>query len=129
MTREQKSEILERREYLYPAWRITKRRTTELTGIKKYPYRAIICGYWVLLDKNKKEKMPYHKYIWIRHYKKYPKPGYHIHHRDGIKLNNDIDNLRLMKKHDHLTLHEKVWKQVSYLRRRRKHGIRSAVPA
>lgn len=129
MTKQQKSEMMDRREYLYPAWRITKRRTTELTGIKKYPYRAIICGYWVLLDKDKKEKMPLHKYIWIRHHKKYPPLGFVIHHRDGIKTNNDIDNLRLMKSYDHLALHERVWKQVAYLRRRRKYGIRSSVAA
>jgi hypothetical protein len=128
MTNKQKEAMMEHRELMFPAWRITKRRTTEKTGIKKYPYRAMIGGYWVLLDKDKNEKIHEHRYNFIRHYRIFPSSGEVIHHIDGIKTNNEPSNLRLMKAYDHLRLHEKIWRQVAYLRRRRKHGIRSNKP-
>lgn len=45
-----------------------------------------------------------HRHIWIKHNCNIPK-GYHIHHIDGDKLNNKIENLQLMKNSDHQKLH------------------------
>lgn len=49
-----------------------------------------------------------HRFVWERH--KGPIPdGMHIHHIDGDKSNNEIDNLELMSPSDHLSMHMKEW--------------------
>lgn len=45
-----------------------------------------------------------HVYIWQKHNGPVPK-GYHVHHKDENKDNNDISNLELLKAYDHLQLH------------------------
>lgn len=45
-----------------------------------------------------------HVHVWTSHYGPMP-PGYIIHHSDGDRLNNDIDNLRCMSRADHNRLH------------------------
>lgn len=46
-----------------------------------------------------------HHLVWEKHYgKKVPK-GYYIHHKDGNKTNNDINNLQLMSASEHTKLH------------------------
>lgn len=47
-----------------------------------------------------------HRLIWEKHYGEIPK-GYHIHHRDLNKLNNNIENLELISSSQHSTLHHK----------------------
>ena len=50
-------------------------------------------------------KSPLHHLVWEKYYgKKVPK-GYHIHHKDENKTNNDINNLELMTASDHMKLH------------------------
>ena len=116
MTRKQ---IIKQRDTDFPIWKFIKKKTTELTGIKKYPYRAIIAGYWMLLDKDKNEKITEHKYNFIRCYKQIPKSWQVIHHIDGNKLNNFISNLKLMTIKEHKELHYKIKNQVAKLRRKR----------
>ena len=48
-----------------------------------------------------------HRYVWEFYNCKIPK-GYHIHHIDGNKANNDISNLQLMKGVDHWKLHGRL---------------------
>lgn len=45
-----------------------------------------------------------HRYIWEYYNGEIPE-GYHIHHIDGNKANNDIDNLELIKATKHAELH------------------------
>lgn len=45
-----------------------------------------------------------HRYVWEFHHGPMPK-GYHIHHIDYNKSNNDISNLELMHGKRHVTLH------------------------
>lgn len=45
-----------------------------------------------------------HREVWIYHNGTIPK-GYHIHHMDGNKSNNGIDNLELIKGSRHLSVH------------------------
>jgi hypothetical protein len=45
-----------------------------------------------------------HIYIWEKHYGKVPK-GYHVHHKDGNMLNNDISNLELLPVKSHCRYH------------------------
>lgn len=48
-----------------------------------------------------------HRYVWEYYNCPIPK-GYHIHHKDGNKANNDISNLELLKGTEHWKLHGKL---------------------
>lgn len=48
-----------------------------------------------------------HRYVWEYYNCEIPK-GYHVHHRDGNKANNDISNLALLKGTEHWKLHGKL---------------------
>ena len=48
-----------------------------------------------------------HRYVWEFYNCKIPK-GYHVHHIDGNKANNDISNLQLIKGTEHWELHGKL---------------------
>jgi hypothetical protein len=56
-------------------------------------------GYWV-------NGMPIHaqRWVWINHHGAIPK-GMDIHHKDGNKDNNDIENLEMLSRSDHLKKH------------------------
>lgn len=45
-----------------------------------------------------------HRIVWKRHNGSIPK-GWHVHHKDGDKLNNAIDNLELIDPITHRRLH------------------------
>ena len=47
-----------------------------------------------------------HRYIWEYYYGEIPK-GYDIHHKDHNKDNNDISNLEMLLKKDHIYLHKR----------------------
>lgn len=47
-----------------------------------------------------------HRAVWEFYNGKIPK-GYHIHHKDENKKNNQIENLECLTKHDHNSLHKK----------------------
>lgn len=62
-----------------------------------------------------------HRYVWEFYNCKIPK-GYHIHHIDGNKANNDISNLKLLKGTEHWALHsqlltdgERAWRRDNLL--------------
>jgi hypothetical protein len=62
-----------------------------------------------------------HRAVWIHYHGPIPK-GFHIHHKDGNRRNNDIKNLGLMKASEHLAEHYKEnWKDESFRERVRKH--------
>jgi len=62
-------------------------------------------GYWV-------NSMPIHaqRWVWINHHGTIPEKM-DIHHKDGDKSNNEIDNLEIISRSDHLKKH---WKEGSY---------------
>lgn len=45
-----------------------------------------------------------HVYVWEKHNGKVP-DGYHVHHIDGDKTNNDISNLQLLSQSEHMRYH------------------------
>jgi len=47
-----------------------------------------------------------HIWVWKKHNKRNPKPGYHIHHKDREKLNNHISNLEEIHRDDHKKKHQ-----------------------
>lgn len=58
-------------------------------------------GYWISTTS---PKIRAHVWVWINSRGSIPK-GCHIHHRDGNKSNNSIENLELMSQSEHLKLH------------------------
>ena len=94
----------------------------EFNGIKFYQtdpndyFRHSVKGTTILM----------HRYVWEYYNCPIPK-GYHVHHKDGNKANNDISNLELLKGTEHWTLHgklltdeEREW--------RRQNVVKNAVP-
>ena len=51
-----------------------------------------------------------HRYLWTQKHGEIP-DGHHIHHIDGDKLNNDIENLECLSASEHLVNHHKEWKR------------------
>ena len=61
--------------------------------------------YWITSRKEGNHNKFLHRVIWEDFYNfKIPK-GYHIHHKDGVKTNNCILNLQLVREYDHYQLH------------------------
>lgn len=63
-------------------------------------YREPKSGYY----RNSKIKDRIHRYVWKFYNGEIPE-GYHIHHKDHDKSNNDISNLELLPSHNHCSLH------------------------
>lgn len=57
-------------------------------------------GYYL----NSKTHKRLHRYVWEKHHGEIPK-GYDIHHVDKDKSNNEISNLQLISRKDHMKLH------------------------
>lgn len=53
-----------------------------------------------------------HRAVWEKYNGKVP-DGYHVHHKDGDRSNNSIENLALMEGHDHLSEHMKAPNRVA----------------
>lgn len=58
-------------------------------------------GYWI---STACPKIRAHRWVWMQHHGAIPK-GCHIHHKNGNKSDNCIDNLELMAQAEHLRLH------------------------
>ncbi len=53
---------------------------------------------------NRSASLLLHRVVWEHHNGPIP-AGCHVHHHDGDPANNRIDNLRAMKRGEHLSLH------------------------
>lgn len=73
-----------------------------------YFYKESDSGYYLgnvsIPGRKHRYPMRAHVYVWISHNGEIPK-GYHVHHKDENKANNDISNLELLSTKDHLSLH------------------------
>lgn len=72
---------------------------------KKYYLRKN--GYWVrekMLGEGKKRAVPLHRELWEEHHGPIP-PGHNIHHIDGNKSNNTIENLECLSVAEHMRMH------------------------
>lgn len=74
-------------------------REMEVDGIRFYETKQ---GYFLGSVNGRAKRL--HIYVWEKYNGAIPK-GYHVHHIDGNKSNNDISNLELMKAHEHISLH------------------------
>jgi hypothetical protein len=58
-------------------------------------------GYWISTSK---KKIRAHVWVWKNNHGEIEK-GFHIHHKDGNKSNNSIENLEKISAFEHLSLH------------------------
>lgn len=72
---------------------------------KKF-YQDKKTGYWISTDY---PRIRAHAWVWITHHGEPPPHGYHIHHVDGDKSNNKIDNLQILTQSDHSRMHSKEY--------------------
>lgn len=61
-------------------------------------------GYYLSSRKIGKRKVRLHVYVWTRSHGSVPK-GYHVHHIDGDKKNNEPENLCILEGHEHISQH------------------------
>lgn len=65
-------------------------------------------GYYLLREWDKIHKIYHsilaHRWVWENHFGPIP-PNMEIHHKDGNRGNNDINNLEMLSKSDHMRLH------------------------
>lgn len=81
-------------------------------GTPWYKGGYIASGYRVITVDRKKHLE--HRYIMEQHLGRELTRAEDVHHRDGDKLNNDIDNLRVMSKKDHTRLHFDLLEATGY---------------
>lgn len=77
-------------------------------------YRSVMANGYIRVRNYEKNKYEYeHRYVWESNYGHIPK-GYVIHHIDGDRTNNDINNLEILTKerHDRITLNENAKNQI-----------------
>lgn len=77
-------------------------RFIECDGFRFYEDKR---GYWIGHVGGKRKRL--HIYVWEKHNGEIPN-GYHIHHIDHDSNNNEIENLVIMQKSEHLSLHGQI---------------------
>ena len=79
-----------------------------------YKYTKQRNGYWYrTLNRAEQEqrgvkRISLHREVWEKQNGKIQK-GFHIHHKDHNKDNNNISNLELIEEKEHLSKHTKKW--------------------
>lgn len=71
-------------------------------------YRTNTYGYYVSCEKRPNIL---HRVIWEEYHGKIP-AGYIVHHKDGNKTNNSIENLELMERGKHTSIHNSTGKKL-----------------
>ena len=100
----------------------------EIAQIDGYKFRRDKkTGYFLSSRKIDGRRKRLHVYVWEKEYGKVPK-GYHVHHLDGNKKNNELDNLELLSKRRHAEIHGRELSDEER-QRRRERIIKIGVPA
>ena len=70
--------------------------------------KQLFCGktYYKCGEYFQKNGERLHRTVWIYHKGKIPK-GFHVHHKDEDKSNNQFRNLELLQNSEHVSLHQK----------------------
>lgn len=84
-------------------------------------------GYYLSSKKIGNNRKRLHVYIWEKEHGPVPK-GYHVHHKDENKLNNELDNLELQTKENHAVLHGRTLTEEDR-QKRRQNLIENGMPA
>lgn len=97
-----------------------------------YFYKETVSGYYLgnvtLPGRKRRYPMRLHVYVWQKYNGDIPK-GYHVHHKDENKDNNDISNLELLKAYDHLSYHANEESNLESCRRNMNEVVRPAAIA
>lgn len=67
-------------------------------------------GYYLSSCKIDGKRIRLHRYVWESYNGEVPE-GYHIHHIDGNKEHNDIENLTMIQSEEHAQLHGELLNQ------------------
>ncbi len=67
------------------------------------------------------EDIAEHRVVWEKYHGKIPK-GHNIHHINGNKLDNRIENLQLVHIGEHNKIHGIGWKKGNEMYKKRKHN-------
>ena len=78
----------------------------EWNGKKWHVYGTGSTAYYERTDKSVKPKrtVRLHRALWVANFGE-PPEGFHVHHKDGNKLNNDLANLECISNADHMRHH------------------------
>lgn len=76
------------------------------SGYKEFPFKRIDREYWLLYSKNYEPKILEHRFLMNRKLGKKLDRTEIVHHLDGNKLNNSLDNLFLTNNKDHVAIHK-----------------------
>ncbi len=68
-------------------------------------YKCFYQGKDVLLERYNSSTLV-HRWVWKEHNGRWPKAGYHIHHKDEDKFNNDTANLEEIEGDEHFRIHK-----------------------
>lgn len=96
----------------------------EYDGIRFYRDNK---GYWLsshLGIKNHPKRL--HIYVWEKYNGAIPE-GYHVHHIDHDTDNNEIENLKLMEKYEHLRYHASLQDKALTRNNLKEHAIPEAI--
>lgn len=97
-----------------------------------YFYKESSSGYYLgnvaISGRKRRYPMRLHVYVWQKYNGEVPK-GYHVHHKDENKDNNDISNLELLKAYDHLSHHASSETHIEFSRRNMNEIVRPAAIA
>lgn len=85
-------------------WRDRLKKEAIESGYVDLPFKAMSDGYWVLLDRYKRPKIKEHRHVIQKHYGIKLKPDQVIHHKNGIKIDNEVSNLQIMSASQHVRL-------------------------
>jgi hypothetical protein len=88
-------------------WRNRIKTEAVESGYVDLPFKAIGSGYWILLDSKKNPKIREHRYVVQQHHKIKLKSYQAVHHINGDKLDNRIENLQIVSFSQHGKLNSK----------------------
>ena len=67
-------------------------------------------GYVMFVHPETKKRVPYHRYVMEIHIGRKLDVEEIVHHKDGDKYNNAIDNLEIVTRSEHMKLHQHTLK-------------------
>lgn len=83
-------------------------------------------GYYLSSKKIGSKRLRLHVYVWMKAHGAVPK-GFHVHHIDENKRNNELSNLQLIEGREHVVQHSKNYSE-ERIEAARRNLIENAVP-
>lgn len=103
MYREYKSGIRDKKEITKKAHEAVRKKSQK--RFKENPRMYISKRSYLMIYIPGRGDTKYHHYVWEQAGKGKIPEGYHLHHKDGNRFNNKIENLQLLTNSEHTKLH------------------------